>query len=109
LVDLRENKIDEQVHQGMVLRHQKMDESSGGKLSPKSLSSEDLLRVRDTVTQENRAIKTLGSSQLNPVISIVDPVEGKPTQVAVAAVVLANQPEHSRVGWAILMQDAEQP
>jgi hypothetical protein len=68
-----------------------------------------LLRVRDTVTQENRAIKTLGSSQLNPVISIVDPVEGKPTQVAVAAVVLANQPEHSRVGWAILMQDAEQP
>jgi hypothetical protein len=109
LVDLRENKIDEQVHQGMVLRHQKMDESSGGRPSPRNLSSGDLLKVRDTVTQANSAIKSLGSSQLKPVISIVDPVEGKPTQVAVAAVVLANQPDHSRVGWAILMQDAEQP
>jgi len=107
LVDLRENTIEKQKLVGMVLRHHALDGDYGGKLERRCLSQDDLIKIQEVLSRSSTLKTSIDNASLNRSIEIMDPVDNRATKVAAAAVVLANQPGHSRVGWVVLMKDTE--
>lgn len=104
LVDLRPNVINGQRLEGVVLRHGKLDANRSQHRSWYTLSAEDLSRIRSFLDERPRRFESLSNFVDDPLVEIVDPITETKVQVAVAPVILANQPDHNQVGWVVLMQ-----
>ena len=104
LVDLRPNVINGQRLEGVVLRHGKLDANRSKQQSWYTLSAEDLARIRTFLAERPRRFESLANFVDDPLVEIVDPITETKVHVAVAPVILANQPDHNQVGWVVLMQ-----
>jgi hypothetical protein len=104
LVDLRPTVIDGQRSEGVVLRHGELDAKQSKDRPWYTLAPDDLSRIRDFLAERPRRFDSLANFVDDPLVEIVDPVTGTKVEVAVAPVVLANQPQHNQVGWVVLMQ-----
>ena len=102
LVDIRRTKMDDRVVEGLVLRHPSIPYDSSKKSPVFSLAPEDLAKIKaiETSAVASRLQETTQATEL---VKITDPVTNQSIDVAVAVVFLVNQPEHSRVGWVVLM------
>lgn len=106
LIDIRPTKIDDRVVEGMVLRHPAIPYDSSKKSPVFTLASDDLAKIKQ---MESNAIasRLQEAAPAGELVRIIDPVTNQPIDVAVAVVFLVNQPEHSRVGWVVLMWQQE--
>lgn len=104
LVDLRPNVINGHRLEGVVLRHGKLDANRAQPRSWYTLSAEDVSRIRSFLDERPRRFESLSNFVDDPLVEIVDPITETKVQVAVAPVILANQPDHNQVGWVVLMQ-----
>ena len=70
------------------------------------LAPEDLAKIR-SIESSAVASRLQETSQSTELVTISDPVTNQSIAVAVAVVFLTNQPDHSRVGWVVLMWQQE--
>ncbi len=106
LVDIRPTKVDGRDVEGLVLRHPSIPYDSSKKSPMFVLAPEDLAKIR-SIESSAVASRLQETSQSTELVTISDPVTNQSIAVAVAVVFLTNQPEHSRVGWVVLMWQQE--
>ena len=106
LVDIRRTKIDDRIVEGLVLRHPSIPYDSSKKSPVFSLAPEDLAKIK-SIEASAIASRLQETTQASELVNITDPVTNQAIEVAAAVVFLVNQPEHSRVGWVVLMWQQE--
>lgn len=105
LVDIRENTIEGQPIEGLVLRHEEFEHDLALIKSPQQLIPDDRKRLMTWLRTHSPQLSDLKSRSSADLISITDPVTGEKIDMAAASVVFANQPEHNQVGWVILIRE----